>query len=63
MQCAQLAFVVIFNKLTANVFVRCTLNTLNPVYNPTILTKLASRKGVAGEVILDKMHEVLSRNS
>ena len=36
---------------TVNVFVRCTLNTLNPVYTLKALAKFASRRGVAGGVI------------
>ena len=35
---------------TVNVFVRCMLNTLNPVYTPKTLAKLASRRGVVGGV-------------
>ena len=36
---------------TVNVFVRCTLNTPNLIYTPKALSKLTSRRGVAGGVI------------
>ena len=53
-RCCYLSIAVLIASVevdTVNVFVRCTLNTPNPVYPPTALSKLASRRGVAGGVI------------